>query len=109
MTTSPKSISIHELSSAVHKAVESVKIKPTPESGPWPYINPGVLVGLMYNGPVVQAQAIADSIAKQVSQHLGVPVTPVVQEGGAGAQGAKAALPLQHVVLGYKADSLVHF
>jgi|HubBroStandDraft_6_1064221.scaffolds.fasta_scaffold2329431_2 hypothetical protein len=108
MATRPKSISIHELSSAVNKAVESVKIKPTPESGPWIYINPGVLCGLIYNGPLVEANPIANSIAKQVSQHLGTTVAPVVQESGVDAHVAKLALPHKPVILGYQHESFVN-
>lgn len=110
MANRPKSISIHELSGAVNKALEAAKIKPTLENGPWPYINPAVLIGLIYVGPVAEARNIAASIAKNVSEQIGSQVAPVVEEGGVGtgAAVAKLALP-QHVVLGYRHENLIHF
>ena len=111
MATTPKSISIQDLSGAVHKAVSGVKLPPP--AGPYVYINPGLICGFIYLeslAKITGAQQIASNVAKQVSEHLGVTVAPVVQESAAGAQAAGAALP-PHVILGYKAgpEFNVHF
>lgn len=113
MASTPKSLSIQDLSGAVHKAVTAAKLKLPPPAGPFAYINPGLICGLIYFESLAQvtgAQQIAASIAKQVSDHTGVTVPPVVQEGSAGAQAAAAApaLPPHHVILGYKADPNVN-
>jgi hypothetical protein len=50
MATRPKSISIKEFSGAVGGAVARLKIQPSPESGPWFYINPGIVCGLIVSG-----------------------------------------------------------
>ena len=108
MATSPKSISIHELSGAVHKALANAKVKIPPEDGPWLYIKPGVICGLVYVGPIVEANAIASSIAKELSASVGTTLSPVVQEGGAGEL-ATAALRPGHIIMGYRPDVQVRF
>jgi hypothetical protein len=114
MATTPKSLSIHDLAGAVHKAVGEAKLKLPPQAGPFCYINPGIIIGLIYLeqlSAVPGAQQLAASIAKQVSDHTGVHVAPVVQEGTAGAQaagGAATTLPPRHVILGYKAGPEVN-
>jgi hypothetical protein len=113
----PKSISIQDLSGAVHKAITDAKLKLPPPAGPFVSINPGFICGfiLFENLPqITGAQQIASSIAKHVSEHSGVTVAPVVQEAGGGAQATGAASPAlipRHVILGYKADPTfnVHF
>ena len=108
MASTPKSISIHDLSGAVHKAVSGVKLPPA--AGPYLYVNPGLICGLIYLENLAQitgAQQIASNIAKQVSEHIGVTVAPVVQEGAAGGQAAPALIP-HHVILGYKAGPEVN-
>jgi len=108
MASTPKSISIQDLSGAVHKAVSVAKLKLPPTAGPYVCVNPGFIIGLIYFESLAQvpgAQQIASSIAKLVSEHTGVTVAPVVQEGSvAGGQVAAAASPAlpQHVILGYK-------
>ena len=117
MASTPKSISIQDLSGAVHKAVAAAKLKLPPTAGPFVSINPGLICGLIYFESLAQvtgAQQIASSIAKQVSEHSGVHVAPVVQEAGGGAQASGAAAPAlipHHVILGYKPDPNfnVHF
>ena len=108
MATRPKSISITELTSAVQKALLTLKVKPTPEEGPWPWINP-VICGIIYRGPLVEARPIADAIAKQVSQGLDTPVIPVIEESAAGAEGAKATLPPGHIIMGFRPEKAISF
>jgi len=109
MASTPKSLSIQDLSGAVNKAVSAAKLKLPPASGPYAYINPGVICGVIIYEPVAQvpgAQQIAASIAKQMSELTGVTAAPVVQEGGAGAQaaaGSPKALPPHHVIMGFQA------
>jgi len=106
MPTRPKSISLSELSSAVQEALKIVKIKPNPQTGPWPWINP-ILVGIVIKSPVAEARAIGETIAKQVSQRLDTPVTPIVEEAPAGA--ATAQLAPNHVLTGFKRENAIHF
>jgi hypothetical protein len=54
----PKSISVQQLSGAVHKAVANVKV-PAGTAGPYTYINPGVICGLIYYGPVAAGANLA--------------------------------------------------
>jgi hypothetical protein len=108
MATRPKSISIKDLSGAVHSALGKLKVKPLPEEGPWLIINPGIICGLIFVGPNVEAEALASSIAKEVSANAGVTLTPVVQEAGAVGQ-ALALVPHRPVILGYKHELQVHF
>jgi hypothetical protein len=103
MSNRPKSISIQQLSSAVQNALGKVKTPQPPENGPWLVINPGVICGLVFAGPSVEAEALASSIAKEVSVHAGMPLSGLVQESSAGPQAA-AAIIHRPVVLGYKAD-----
>jgi hypothetical protein len=84
-------------------------VKPPPEAGPYVYVQPGLICGLTYGGPLVEltgAQQVATSIAEHVSKETGITVAPFVEEGGAGAQARSKAvpsvLPIRHVVLGYK-------
>jgi hypothetical protein len=103
----PKSLSIHELSGAVGKAVIAAKLKVPPASGPFAYINPGIICGLIIFEKLAQigeAQQIAASIAKQASELAGVTMPPVVQEGAIGAQaaGTTGLLPPNHVICGFK-------
>jgi hypothetical protein len=112
----PKSLSIQDLSGAVGKAVSTAKLKLPPVSGPFAYINPGIICGLIIFEELEKiggAQQIAASIAKQASDHAGVSMPPVVQEGAIGAPsvaGTPNLLP-RHVILGFKAgpDFNVHF
>jgi hypothetical protein len=107
MAPTPKSISVKDLSGAVHTAVAGLKMKPPPEAGPFVYINPGIICGLIYIGPLAEftgAQQIAASIAGHVSKETGVPVAPIVQEGVPGTPGAQKAFPLRHIIMGYKPD-----
>ncbi len=105
----PKSLSIQELSGAVGKAVSAARLKLPPLAGPYAYINPGIICGLVIFeelAKINEAQQIATSIAKQASDHAGVNMPPVVQEGAAGGPAGAAApnaLP-RHVILGFKAD-----
>jgi hypothetical protein len=105
MATRPKSISIQELSGAVSGALAKLKVKPSPEEGPWFFINPGIICGLIFNGPVVEANGLAAAIATDVSAHAGVTVAPVVQQGAASAGAAVTeAFRPNHVICGYKHD-----
>ena len=111
MPTHPKSISINELSGAVNKALERLKIELSPDTGPWPWINPNppIINGLLYRGPLAEANQLANAIAKEVTQVLGTPMTPVVQEGAEATEAVRAALPPRHVILGLKFDRPVSF
>jgi hypothetical protein len=103
MATRPKSISIKEFSEAVGGAVARLKIQPSPENGPWFYINPGIICGLIFNGPIVEAQNLAATIAKDLSPMAGGPLAPIVEPAGAGTPGAAAAfIPPGHVICGFK-------
>jgi hypothetical protein len=103
MATRPKSISIQQLSGAVQSALGRLKVKPQPEAGPWLCINPGIICGLIFDGPIAEAEALASSIAKDVSANAGITLAPVVQQVGAGGP-ALAAFPPGHVILGYRHD-----
>jgi hypothetical protein len=104
----PKSLSIQDLSGAVGKAVTAAKLKVPPASGPFAYINPGIICGLIIFEKLAQvgeAQQIAASIAKQASELTGVTMPPVVQEGAAGAQAvAGAVFPPNHIICGFRPD-----
>lgn len=101
MATRPKSISIKEFSGAVGGAVARLKIQPSPENGPWFYINPGIVCGLIFNGPIVEAQNLAATIAKDLSPLAGGTLAPIVEQ--AGAPGAASSLiPSGHVICGFK-------
>jgi hypothetical protein len=104
---SPKSLSMQDLSGAVHKAVSAANLKLPPAAGPYVYIHPPIICGIIYFESIEQkgAHELAATIAKQASEHLGTTVAPIVQHGA--AQGAKegggaAALPPNHVILGYR-------
>jgi hypothetical protein len=103
MATRPKSISIKEFSGAVGGAVARLKIQPSPENGPWFYINPGIICGLIFNGPVVEAQNLAATIAKDLSPMAGGTLAPIVEQVGAGAAAA-TLIPPGHVICGFKHD-----
>jgi hypothetical protein len=109
MPSTPKSLSIQDLSGAVGKAVTAAKLKVPPASGPFAYINPGIICGFIIFENLAQvggAQQIAASIAKQASELAGVTMPPVVQEGAVGAQaaGAKSVLPPHHIICGFIPD-----
>jgi hypothetical protein len=105
----PKSLSIQELSGAVGKAVSAAKLKLPPVTGPFAYINPGIICGLVIFEELAKingAQQMAASIAKQASEHAGVNMPPVVQEGAVGGPAGAAApnvLP-RHIILGFIPD-----
>ena len=107
---SPKSLSIQDLSGAVNKAVSAAKLKVPPVAGPYAYINPGIICGLIIFEKLAQvgeAQQIAASIAKQASELAGVNMPPVVQEGAAGAPavaGAPSVLLPNHIICGFKPE-----
>jgi hypothetical protein len=115
MSTTPKSLSLQDLTSAVHSAVSKLKTKPPATAGPYLYINPGIICGIIYVGRldgIPEAQQIASTIAKQVSAHTGVTVAPIVEEAAARAatDHPSKLLPPGHVILGYKPspESLIH-
>lgn len=101
MATRPKSISIQELSGAVTGSLARLKVQPSPENGPWFFINPGIICGLIFNGPSVEAQNLAASIAKELSPLAGGPLAPVVQQAATG-EAASALIPPNHVICGFK-------
>jgi hypothetical protein len=109
MPSTPKSLSIQELSGAVGKAVTAAKLKVPPVSGPFAYINPGIICGLIIFEKLAQvggAQQIAASIAKQASELAGVTMPPVVQDGAIGTQaaGTPNLLPPNHVICVFKPE-----
>jgi hypothetical protein len=109
-----KSISIQQLSGAVHKAVSNVKVPATAKAaGPLAYINPGLICGLIYYGPIAEfpeAKTIAASIATEISTHAGQTLAPVVQESAVGAQAAATPHLPPHIILGFQIKNLaVHF
>jgi len=107
---SAKTLSLQDLSGAVNKAVSAAKLKVPPVSGPYVYINPGIICGFIIFETLAQvgeAKQIAASIAKQASELTGVNMPPVVQEGVAGAQavaGASAVFPPNHIICGFKPE-----
>jgi len=107
-----KSISIQQLSGAVHKAVTNVKVPPK-SAGPLAYINPGVICGIIYYGPAVEfpeAKTVAAAIATEISGHAGQTLAPVVQENAVAGQGAAAPHLPPHIILGFQIKNLaVHF
>ena len=104
MSNRPKSISIQQLSGAVHSAVGRLKVKPPPVDGPWLIINPGIICGLIFNGPIVEAEGVAASIAKELSGSAGVPLAPIVQQEGAAGGALAAKIPPGHIICGFKHD-----
>ena len=109
----PKSISVNDLAGAVHKAVAKVK-PPAGTTGPYAYIDPGLICGIIYYGPGVEfegANTIANSIAASASEHLGQ-VTGIVQtSAGLGAQAATAHIAPKYLLCGFKPhpDQFVHY
>jgi hypothetical protein len=107
----PKTISVQQLSGAVKKAAASVKV-PAGTSGPYAYINPAVICGLIYYGPDVEfdgASTLANTIAASASEHLGQ-VTGIVQTSagvGAGA-GAVGNLAPKYILCGFKPGPDAH-
>jgi hypothetical protein len=106
---SSKTLSLQDLSGAVNKAVSAAKLKVPPVSGPYVYINPGIICGIIIFEKLAQlgeAQTIAASIAKQASELAGVNMPPVVQEGAAGAQatGGPIGFPPNHIICGFKPE-----
>ncbi|MGD0445292.1 MAG: hypothetical protein ABSA39_15255 [Edaphobacter sp.] len=107
MATAPKSLSIQDLSGAVHQAIAAAKLKIPPPAGPFVWINPAIICGFILYEKLLQAgeaQELAASIAKQASGLAGVTMAPVVQEGAAGAQasGATPHLAPNHIICGFK-------
>lgn len=107
MTTQrPKSISIGELHTAVTGALRTINVSPHPEGGPWPYIHPPIIVGIIIRPGTIDLNGAAEAIARQVSKDTGDKVTPIVQkEAGADA----AQLLPGHVILGFRPDRPVTF
>jgi hypothetical protein len=104
MPTAPKSLSIQDLSGAVNKAVSALKVKIPPASGPFAYINPGIICGLIVYEKLAEAQQIAASIAKEASALAGVTMPPVVQGGAVGAPDTVTKpipLPPGHIICGF--------
>jgi hypothetical protein len=104
---SPKSISVQQLSGAVHKAVANVKV-PAGTSGPYAYINPAIICGLIYYGPDVEfdgASTLANAIAASASEHLGQ-VSGIVQTSA--AAGAGANLAPKYILCGFKPGPDAH-
>jgi hypothetical protein len=106
MATAPKSLSIQDLAGAVNKAVAAVKIPPA--SGPFAYINPGIICGIWLREALAkagEAQQLAATIAREASALAGVTMAPVVQEGAAGAQASGTIpLPPNHIICGFKPE-----
>ena len=106
----PKSISVNDLAGAVHKAVATVK-PPAGTSGPYAYINPGLICGIIYYGPGLEfegANTIANTIAQSASAHLGQ-VTGIVQTSAAiGAQAATAHVAPKYLLCGFKLPPDAH-
>lgn len=107
----PKSISVHQLSGAVQKAVANVKA-PAGAAGPYAYINPGIICGIIWYGPGVEfegAANVANTIAAAASQHLGQNVAGTVQTSAAiGAQAAVGHLPPKYIICGFKLPPEAH-
>jgi len=108
MANRPKSLTVAELSSAVQEALQIVKIKPNPETGPWPWIGP-ILVGIIYRGPIAEIRTAGEAIAKQVSVRTQTPVTPVIEEIPGAAEGTKSFLPPNHVLTGFRPEKPILF
>jgi hypothetical protein len=107
----PKSISVHQLSGAVQKAAASVEV-PAGTHGPYAYINPGIICGIIYYGPGVEfdgATNVANTIATAASGHLGQTVTGTVQTSAAvGAQAAAGHLAPKYIICGFKLPPEAH-
>jgi hypothetical protein len=108
----PKSITVQQLSGAVHKAVANVKV-PAGTSGPYAYINPAVICGLIYSGTDVEfdgASALANAIAASASEHLGQ-VAGIVQTSAAAGAAVSANLAPKYIICGFKPgpDAHVHY
>ncbi|MEO6803230.1 MAG: hypothetical protein ABI197_08310 [Granulicella sp.] len=104
MATTPKPLSIQDLSGAVRSAVSKIKLPPN--THPYVIINPGILCGFILaleREQLGQAQEIAASVAKQVSAHIGATVAPVVQGEGVGASTEHVVKGLKpgHITMGY--------
>jgi hypothetical protein len=87
----PKTIGIADLTSAVEKALASVKIKPGP-----------IILGFV--APDTLDHAAALNVAKELAKATGLPGTPTVStvaEAAAHAHtGQKAAIPHGHIIVG---------
>lgn len=108
----PKSISVHQLSGAVQKAVANVK-PPAGTQGPFAYINPGIICGIIWYGPGVEfdgAATAAKTIAATASEHLGQTVAGAVQTSAAlGTQAAAVGhLPPKYIICGFKLPPETH-
>lgn len=100
----PKSISVNQLSGAVHKAVANVKV-PAGTSGPYAYIDPGLICGIIYYGPGVEfdgANTVANAIAASASQHLGHVEGTVQASAPPGAGAPTAHRAPNYIICGFK-------
>ena len=100
-TKAPKSISVKQLAGSVEKAVAAIKAPPK-AAGPYAYINPGLICGIIW-GPIVEfpeAHSLATSITSAASQHLGQTLVPVVQQAVPAATGV--TLPPHHIICGFQ-------
>jgi hypothetical protein len=105
----PKSISVHQLAGAVHKAVSNVKV-PAGTSGPYAYINPGIICGIIYYGPGVEfegANTVASAIAASASEHIGK-VGGTVQTSEAIGAAASGHLAPKYIICGFKLPPDAH-
>jgi hypothetical protein len=107
MATNSKTISLQDLSSAVHTAVGKLKAPIPVETGPYAYINPSLICGIWFSNRFAQAaeaREIAATIASEVSAKTGVKVAPVVQEAGAQESAAVGGtlFPIPHLICGFK-------
>jgi hypothetical protein len=106
----PKSISVSQLSGAVHKAVANVKV-PAGTQGPYAYINPGIICGIIYYGPGVEfegAAAAAKTIATAASEHIGHVAGTVQTSAAIGAEAAAGHLAPKYIICGFKLPPEAH-
>lgn len=105
----PKSITVQQLSGAVHKAVASVKV-PAGTTGPYAYINPGIICGIIYYGPGVEfdgANTVANAIAASASEHIGQ-VAGTIQTSAAIGAAASGHLQPKYLICGFKLPPDAH-
>jgi hypothetical protein len=105
-----KSISIQQLSGAVHKAVASVKV-PAGTHGPYAYINPGIICGIIYYGPGVEFEGIsaaAKTIATTASEHIGQVEGTVQTSAAIGAEATAGHLAPKYIICGFKLPPDAH-
>ena len=105
----PKSITVQQLSGAVHKAAANVKVPPG-TTGPYAYINPGIICGIIYYGPGVEfegANTVASAIAASASEHIGQ-VPGAVQTSAAIGAAASGHLAPKYIICGFKLPPDAH-